>query len=166
MKSLFYKQSVFSIVITCSLILLPDIAFCQTSGSHSITVIVQPVTVMQINVGTINLNISDANAIAGEDQMSVTDQSSTLLWGTNSNAQKITIRTSLTPQKFAVKALAVNPTIGSASEVTISTIDQELLRDIGRSTGSASIRYTGIALASQGTGTDSHLITLTIVAQN
>ena len=162
----FYKRSIFSIVITVFLILLPRLAFGQTSGNHRITVIVNPVTVMQISTGTVNLNITGANAIAGQDQMSVIDQSSVLLWGTNSSLRKITIKTNLTPQIFAVNALAINPTYGTAAtEATLSTTDQDFLRDIARSSGSANVRYTGIALASQGTGSDSHLITLTIVAQ-
>jgi hypothetical protein len=166
MKSLFDKRARISLSIILTLIIFPLIAISQVSRSHTITVIVNTITVMQVSVGTVDLNITGANAIAGQDAMSVTDQSSTLLWGTNSSAQKITIRTNLTPQKFAVMALAISPTYGlAASEVTLSTTPKDFLLNIGRSSGSTSIRYTGIALASQGTGTDSHLITLTIVAQ-
>jgi hypothetical protein len=168
MISLFYKRTVLSVVFMVLLILSPRFALGQVSRSHTITVIVNPVTVMQISVGTINLDISGANAIAGQDEMSsLPDETSTLRWGTNSSLRKITIRTNLTPQQFSVKALAINSTVVGtvASQVTISTTDQNFLLNIARSSGSANIQYIGIALASQGIGTDSHLITLTIVAQ-
>jgi hypothetical protein len=167
MISIFYnKRTITSLVITLFVILSSGITFSQTTRSHTITVIVNPVTVMQLIGGTINLNITGANAIAGQDQMSVTDQTTTILWGINRSLRKITIKTDLTPQKFAVTALAVNPTVGTAAtEVTLSTAAYDLLTDLGRSSGSASIRYTGIALASQGTGSESHFITMTIAAQ-
>ncbi len=150
------------------LLLFPSIAFAQVYGTsnHRVTVIVQPVTVIQVNVGTINLNITGANAIAGQNQMSVTDQSCTLLWGTNSSLRKISINTNLVAPLFAVKVIALAPSFGTAApELTLSTTAQDLLLNIGRSSGSSNLRYTGIALASQGTGTDSHVITFTIQAQ-
>ena len=150
------------------LLLFPSIAFAQVYGTsnHRVTVIVQPVTVIQVNVGTINLNITGANAIAGQNQMSVTDQSCTLLWGTNSSLRKISINTNLVAPLFAVKVIALAPSVGTAApELTLSTTAQDLLLNIGRSSGSSNLRYTGIALASQGTGTDSHVITFTIQAQ-
>jgi hypothetical protein len=165
MKSLFCRRTIVSIAITLFLILLPGLVFGQIYGTanHQVTVIVNPISVIQITIGTINLNISGANAIAGQDQMSVTDQTSTLLWGTNSSSQKITITTNLGVQKFTVQALALNPTVGTAaSQATLSTTASDFITGIGRSSGSATVLYTGIALASQGTGTDSHTITFTI----
>jgi hypothetical protein len=166
MKSLFNNRTFYSTAIALFLTLLPRIAFGQTSAAHTVTVIVNPVTVMQLVGGTINLNITGANAIAGQDQMSVTDQTTTILWGINYSLRKITIKTNLTPQKFTVKALAVSPTVGtSASEVTLSITAYDLLTNLGRSSGSASIRYTGIALASQGIGSENHFLTFTIATQ-
>jgi hypothetical protein len=49
--------------------------------------------------------------------------------------------------------------------VTLSTSAQDLLLNIGRSSGSCTLLYTGIALASQGTGNDVHVITFTVAAQ-
>jgi hypothetical protein len=142
--------------------------FAQTYGTsnHLVTVVVQPVTIIQVSVGTINLNISGANAIAGQDQMSITDQSCTLLWGTNSSLKKITIKTDLVAPLYTVKVVALSPTAGlAASELTLSTTGQDLLTNIGRTSGSSNLRYTGIAYASQGIGTDSHVLTFTIQSQ-
>jgi hypothetical protein len=164
MISLFCKRTIFSIAITLFLILLPRLVFSQTSQNHPVTVTTTAVNIIQINGGNIALNIAVANATAGVDQMSsLPNQISTLIWGTNSTPRKITIRTNLTPQKYTLKAVAINPTVGTeASEVTLSTTDQNFITGIGCSSGNASVRYTGIALASKGIGMDSHTITFTI----
>jgi hypothetical protein len=65
-----------------------------------------------------------------------------------------------------LKIVAVNPTAGNAAaEVTLTTTASDFLTNIGRSSGSCGLLYTAIALASQGTGTDSHTITFTVQAQ-
>jgi len=165
MKSFFSKMVIYPIAIAIFLLLSTQAAFCQVSRSHTVTVIVNPVTVMQLSTGTVNLNITGADAIAGQDEMSVTDQSTTIYWGTNCLAQKITIETNLDPQQFKVMSLAVSQTGGTPVEAEISTTPKDFLRDIERSSGNTRVRYTGIALASQGIGTDSHLITFTITTQ-
>jgi len=166
--SVFYKNIYFIVIIAISIAFLPQFAFGQTAN-HTVTVIVNPVTVINISVGTINLDIpsgATAVVVAGQDQMTVTDQTSTLLWGTNSSLQKITINTSLAVQKFTVQAIALSPTVGTAAPaVTLSTTALDFITNIGRSSGSASVQYTGIALASQGIGLDSHVITFTITVQ-
>lgn len=154
--------------LTVLIFLTPIHSFGQLgTASHTITVNVLPISLLQLNVGVVNLNITGAEAVAGVDEMMVTDQTTTLLWGTNSSLQKITVNTSLTTPLFVLKVVALNPTIGMAeSEVTLSGIDQNFIYNIGKSSGGCSIKYTGVALASQGTGNDSHSITFTIVAQN
>ncbi len=134
--SFFIKRTIYSTAVALFFILLPLTTFCQTSRNHTVNVIVNPVTVMQISVGTVNLNITGANANAGQDQMSVIDQSSTLFWGTNSSARKITIRTDLAPQKYSVLAYAFSPTVGTAGlEAALSTTDNNFVTGIGRSSG-------------------------------
>lgn len=160
-----------TLFVRCSMLALllcgvPDILRCQRSDHHTVMVVVQPVSVLQTSVSTVQLPLNGAGLTAGQDAMSVSDQTTVLLWGTNSSLQKISVRTNLTAQKFVTKALAVAPTAGTAaSEVTLSAVDKDLVLAVGRSAGSATIRYTGIALASQGTGSDIHTITFTIVAQ-
>lgn len=136
------------------------------SANHSVTVQVATLTVLQVSAGSVSLNIASSNAVAGQDMMSVSDQSTSLLWGTNSSSRKITVSSSLAAPVFTLKALAVAPTQGSpAAEATLTSTPVDFLLNIGRSLGVSSIRYTGIALASQGTGTDSHTITFTIQTQ-
>ncbi len=148
--------------------ILPANARSQTYGTanHTVTVSVQPITVIQITGGIVNLTVTGSSAIAGQDQMIVTDQSSTLIWGTNSSLRKVTVNTNLSPQIFTLEVVAVNPTVGTATPtITVTTTPNDFLLNIGRSKGTCGILYTGIALASQGTGTDAHTITFTILAQ-
>jgi len=156
------------VVVTCLVILISKSALGQTYGttSNRITVKVQAITVLQINAGIINLTINGSNAVAGQNQMTTTDQSSTLAWGTNSSTKKITASTSLASPKYTLQLVAVNPTVGTAaSQVTLSTTANDFLLNIGRSSGTCGLLYTAIALASQGTGTDSHTVTFTVQTQ-
>ena len=148
--------------------LFSNSGFCQTYGTatNTITVKVQAITMIKINTSILNLNISGSNAIAGQDQMMTTDQTSTFSWGINSSLKKVTVTTSLAAPKYTLQLAAVNPTVGTAaSQVTLSTTANDLLTNLGRSSGSCSLLYTAIALASQGTGTDSHTITFTVATQ-
>jgi hypothetical protein len=166
MISLFYKSKILSVASMLFLILLPRTAFGQTSRNHWINVTVTPVSIIRVIGGAVIINITGADATAGVDQMtSAPNDASMLIWGTNSTPRKITIRTNLTPQLYTLKAEARSPSAGSAvGEVTLSTAayDYDFITGIGKSSGSATIRYTGIALASKGIGTDSHTITFTI----
>ena len=157
-----------SIVFLLFSSLTPSVAVGQTYGSagHTVTVTVATINNIQVSSGTVNLAISGANAIAGLDQMTATDQSTSFLWGINSSLKKVTVSTNAVAQQFTLKVEAINPTQGTASpQVTLTTIANDFLINLGRSSGSCSIKYTGIALASQGTGTDSHTITFTIQTQ-
>jgi len=136
------------------------------TGTHTVTVQVSVITAVRVSGASVNLNISAANVVAGQNQMSVTDQSTSLLWGTNSSLRKVSVNTNLAAPKFTLRLLALNPTAGNAApQVTLSTSANDLLLNIGRSSGSCTLQYTGIALASQGTGTDVHVITFTVAAQ-
>jgi len=126
-------------VAALAVILLCGSARAQVygTGAHTVTVQVSVITAVRVTVGTVNLNISNANVVAGQNQMSVTDQSTSLLWGTNSSARKIAVSTSLVAPKYTLKLLALNPTQGTAApEVTLSSASRVLLLIIGRSTGS------------------------------
>jgi len=143
-------------------------AAAQTFGSdsHNVTVQVAQVTRLSVSTGTVDLTISDVNAVAGEDMMTVTDQNSRLLWGTNSSGRKITASTSLAAPLFQLALVAVSPTAGTAApEMILSTVPRDLLLNIGRTSGSCFLRYTGTAFASQGVGTDAHSITFTVQSQ-
>jgi hypothetical protein len=155
-----------SVVLTVLLLAGNAAAQVYGTGSHTVTVQVSVITAVRVTGGSINLNISSANVVAGQNQMSVTDQSTSLLWGTNSSLRKVSVGTSLAAPKYTLKILALSPTQGTAApEVTLTASAQDFLLNIGRSTGSCTLQYTGIALASQGTGNDVHVITFTVLSQ-
>jgi hypothetical protein len=136
------------------------------TASHSVTVTVAEITSVSVSTGSVSLAITGAGVAAGQDLMTTTDQSSSILWGINSSNKKITAKTDLVSPQFALKLLAIGPSRGSAApEMTLGTTAQDLLLGIGRSRGTATLRYTGIASATQGIGTDSHIITFTVQAQ-
>jgi len=140
----------------------------QTYGgpwSHNVTVSVQTITLLRVNGGAVNLSISGGGVVAGQDQMTVVDQLTGLSWALNSSNKKITVATNLGAPTYSLKLLALSPSQGTAaSEVTLSTTAMDLVNGIGRTAnGSCTLRYTGVALASQGTGSDNHTITFTLV---
>ena len=146
---------------------MPQVAQGQVFGtaSNSITVVVQPITYVQVTVGILNLSFSGTNAVAGQDQMTLTDQTSTLMWGTNSSSKKITVKTSLASPKYTLQLEAVSPTAGvSAGQLTLTTTAKDLITGMGRTMGSCALLYKVTALASQGTGADAHTITFTITS--
>jgi hypothetical protein len=138
----------------------------QPTDNHTVTVTVATITALQVSSGSVNLSITGAGVVAGQDLMTTVDESTNLVWGINSANRKITAQTGLVAQNFTVRVLAISPTQGSAaSEVTLTTAAADFLLNVGRSSGSCGIRYTGLALASQGTGSDSHTITFTVTTQ-
>jgi len=136
------------------------------SDSHTATVQVSTITAVQVSSGTVNMNIMGASIVAGQDQMSIVDQTTSLLWGINSSTKKITVNSNLASPIFTLKVLAFSPTVGTAaSEVTLNTTAADFMLNVGKSSGSCTLKYTGIALASQGTGSDAHTITFTVQTQ-
>jgi hypothetical protein len=145
---------------------LPVITFAQSSAPHTVTVVVQPITVMQVNVRAVFMAAAGAELAAGEEIMTAVDQSTTITWATNGALKKITVRTDIAGPKFVMMIVALNPTAGSAAaEFPVAGVDHDLLLSIGRSYGSSLVRYTGRALASQGIGEDVHSITFTVLSQ-
>jgi len=138
----------------------------QTTGNHTVTITVATITAVQVSSGSVSMSITGAGVAAGQDLMTVSDQSTNLLWGINSANRKITVSTSLGSQTFSLRVVAISPTQGiAAPEVTLSTVANDFLLSVGRSSGSCGIGYTGLALASQGTGSDSHSITFTVQSE-
>ncbi len=145
---------------------LPGSPLFAQAANHTVTVQVSSINTVQVTSGTVNLNITNAEAVAGQNLMTVSDQSTSLLWGLNSANRKITAGTNLSNPVYTLELVAVNPTVGSAqAQFTLSTLPHDLLRDVGKSSGSCLLRYTGTALASQGTGNDLHTITFTVQTQ-
>ena len=156
-----------SLTLTLAVILV-EAASGQTFGTdaHTVRVSILPIASVNLSVGAVSLDLANGTIIPGQDQMAITDESTILSWGINSANRKITASTSLSAPLFQLKMAALSPTRGTpAPEFVVSTVAQDVLLDVGKSTGTCAIRYTGTALASQGPGTDSHVITFTVQTQ-
>jgi hypothetical protein len=162
-------KSLVSLALLVALVCFPLGVHAQTYGSRSHTVTVNVATINNVAVssGSVSLTIGLANVTAGVDLMGpATNTATSLLWGSNSSLKKITARTNLAAPKYTLKVLATSPTAGTAApEVTLSTTDKDFMTNVGRSSGTCTLQYSGYALASTGVGTDSHTITFTIVNQ-
>jgi len=140
-------------------------ARAQTSASHTATVTVSEIAVLSTNTG-VSLSITGAGVTAGQNLMTATDQSSTLTWGLNGLSKKITVNTNNAAPLYTLKVLALSPTQGTpVGTVTLGTLARDFLTGLGRDLGTCTLQYTAEALASQGTGMDSHTITFTVQNQ-
>jgi len=159
------KHALFILIFFACASLVPPSARSQTDN-HTVRVSVAAITALQVSSGTVNVSITGADVIAGQDLMTATDETTTLLWGTNSSGKKVTVQTSLTSPTYTLKIEALSPTQGSsAGQIILSSTPRDFLLNIGRSSGSCTIRYIGEALASQGVGADAHTITFTVANQ-
>lgn len=162
-------KSLVSLALLVTLMCFPLGVQAQTYGSssHTVTVTVATITNVAVSSGSVSLTMALANVTAGQDLMGpVTNTATNLLWGINSSLKKVTVRTNLAAPKYTLEILAVSPTTGTAApEVTLSTTDKDFMTNVGRSSGSCTLQYSGYALASTGVGSDSHTITFTIATQ-
>src|SRR3989338_5851914 len=96
------------LVTFSSLVLFLETAQSQTYGtsSHDITVAVSTITLIQVSSGAVNLTIDGTGVAAGQDEMSTTDESTSLQWGVNSGNRKITVNTNLVAPTFVLKVFA------------------------------------------------------------
>jgi hypothetical protein len=174
---IFKKNIHFLLIFTITAAFLPQFAFSQATNpkSHAAAVTVNAYSVITVTPGTVpTLAIpggATAVVTAGVDNMTVTDNTTVLKWGTNSvNPMKVTIAATSISPKYTLQVLANNIAVVSgvagtaAPQFSISTGAQSLITNIGLSSGSCNILYTGIAPASQGMGNFTYSITFTIIA--
>ena len=73
--------------------------------------------------------------------------------------------TSVGSPMFSLKVVAGSVTGGTAAaEVTLSTTPADFVTVVATTTGNCDLQYTASATAGQGTGSDAHTVTYTIVA--
>jgi len=123
--------------------------------------------------GDVDLTISSAPA--GQQPASATNEACQLQWTTLvvDATKKITVETNVAVASFALTVNAVNVSPGdgtSAGQVTLSTTAEDLVVDVPAgvlvsSPGTCTLRYRATASAANGTGSDAHTVTFTIVDQ-
>jgi len=140
----------------------PAHSSAATTDNHTVTVTVNAINEIAIVGGNISMTINTATA--GDDPNNDVDATTGLLWTSNETGKKATIQTDLAAPSFTLKAVATGVSGGSAaSEVTLTTTAQDFITGIATTTGSGTIQYTSVATSAQGTGSDIHTITITIV---
>ncbi len=165
-KSLLLKPAYLLPILLTSLLLLPSGIFAQ--ASHKPKVTVPQLAVVGVSSGVVSLAITGVGVVAGVDPMTVTNQTTSLLWGANTSTAKISVKTSLAVQKYTLQVQAINingvPSSSgiTAPVVTVLTTGKDFLTGIGLKRGTCNLLYTGIAHAVDGVGSDSHTVTFTI----
>jgi hypothetical protein len=123
--------------------------------------------------GDANLTISFATA--GQQPASTTNEACQLQWTTlpADATKKITVQSSLATPSFTLTVSAVNVSAGdgtAAGIVTLGTTAADLVVSIPAGVliadpGTCTLHYAASATAANGTGSDNHTITFTIVDQ-
>jgi len=133
-----------------------------------------------VEITGVDVSLTISTATAGQDPDPVTDVATGLRYYAAAGPHKITVKTSLSSQNFTLTVKAINIVTGGdggasggndQGVVTLSTTprDFDFIRDIKKGTSgvphTCTLKYTASATVSQGTGSDVHTITYTIVKQ-
>ena len=121
-----------------------------------------------------DVEITISSATAGQEPNSVIDETCQLEWvtlGGGNNNKKITVQSNLFPQKFTLAVEARNVSNGDGTavgKVVLGNGSRDLITGIPSTLpagdpGTCTLRYTASAATSDGTGSDIHTITYTIL---
>lgn len=128
---------------------------------------VAPSATVDVTGGDVSLVVSTATP--GQEPDPVIDCSSGLRFrlSTSDPTMKITVETNLGSPRFSLSVEAVNETHGTPQgEVALDTVARDILCDvISTKNQTCELRYVATALLSDGTGSDAHSVTYTIVPQ-
>ena len=149
-------------LITLAALVVSTSAFAAADDQHMVTVEVLPINELALDGGDVYLRIDSATA--GEDPDPAFDSSASLRWTTNEANKKIVAATDNAAPKFRLFVEAGSVSGGaSAGQLELSTSAQDLVSGISLTVGAAQLQYEARALASDGTGTDVHNVTYTLV---
>ncbi len=125
----------------------------------------------QISVRGGNPTLSVTTAVAGSDPTPVVSTSNTVRYSAQAKIAKITVKTTCTNQKFTLTVIATGVTRGVAAPA-VTLLNGMAATDFITSiptgwggTSSPTLQYTAQPTFAQGTGTDTHTVTYTLVAQ-
>lgn len=127
----------------------------------------------QISVRGGNPTLNVTTAVAGSEPTPVVNTACTVRYSAQVKISKITVQTSCPNQKFPLRVFASSVPANrgvAAPEVVLQNgaPAADFITSIPTgwsSNANATLRYTAAPLFSQGTGTDTHTVTYTILAQ-
>jgi hypothetical protein len=148
---------------TLAALLVPAAALAGNTATQSVTVTVSSIDEVAVTGGAVTLTINSATA--GSEPDAASDSTTGLAWTTNDAGQKITVETDLASPTFTLQVLATGVTGGSAAlEQTVSHTAADFITGMSAQTGGCTLQYDASASAAQGTGSDGHTITFTMLA--
>jgi hypothetical protein len=137
----------------------------QATSTQVVTLRVVELNKIDLVGGALTLQISNIDENAGQPNPAI-DASTKLLWTSNGDARKIAVGSDVVSPRFILKIEAKKSGSGNGfaqPEVTLSdNSPHDLILGVQRSAGSCNLRFTAVATAEQGVGSESHLITYTI----
>ena len=141
-------------------------AFGQdASTNQTLTLQVFEANRIDISQRALTLVINQASLESGNPVEAVNEDGN-LVWLTNGENKKITVATNNAAPRYLVKvhALDITGSTGvAAPEVSLNdNTTKDLVMGVTRSWGKCKIRFVASAKVSDGTGTETHLITYTI----
>ncbi len=138
-----------------------------SSSQHSLILRVMELNKIGLIGGSLKLTIDKIHA----DQFAPTpavNANTTLVWTSNGENKKITVASSNTHPKYALRAAPreMSPGAGKAASVVSFSDNKnhDFIVGVNRSAGKCVIQFTAAADVKQGIGIDTHLITFTITS--
>lgn len=144
------------------LLLLAPAAFAASTANHTVTVTVDAINEVAITGGNVTLTINSATA--GSQPDAVQNTSTSLAWTSNESTKKITVETDQVAPAFVLSATAASVSGGTtAGPVTVSTSAADFVTGISTTVGSCTLQYDASAQAGDGTGSEVHTVTYTLI---
>ena len=145
-------------------LMMTSTAYAANSATHAVTVTVAAINEVSVSGGALTLTINTATAGSNPDD-ATDSESHDLLWTTNEASKKITVETDLVSPTFTLAVNASSVSGGtSAGSITTTTTAQDFVTGVATTIGSCDLAYTASATAAEGTGSDAHTITYTLIA--
>ncbi len=137
----------------------------QANTQQTITLRVEEINKVSVNIPTLQLTISQAQANSG-DTISVVNTDGLLSWATNGDNKKLTVTSDRQSSRFLLKMEAQNITnnAGTATPeiVLVDNQPHDLVVGVSKKTGRCTLRVTASTTLGAGVGTESYILTYTI----
>jgi hypothetical protein len=146
-------------------LILSSVGMATSGGKGSSRRPITAVNNVAVTGGNITLTVS--TAVPGSEPSDANDATTGLTWDTDEGSKKITVASSLISPAFTLKVVATGLTDGTSNgQLTLTNSSQDIISGIPITvSGSSTLSYTASATAAQGTGSDVHTITYTIVTE-
>ncbi len=148
-----------------SLLWMQQVLAQQSEVAQLVVLQVKEINKIGLVGGPLTLRINRISEGATQPDPAV-DGTTKLLWTSNGDNRKIAVASNVTSPRFILKIQAEKISEGAGMaepRVTLSGSEtHDLIVGVRRSAGGCTLKFTAVADASQGVGSEAHLITYTI----